>query len=410
MKHFKHLIKKAINFWIAIRHNLVALAVLLNGLLIFKTVYGTSSNIIELLHIANFSEASITALTNAPWFMLGVFLVLNSVGLVFRARIAWVMSLVLLVTTLLFTFHFIPDQQHSINLCIFTLGLLLLLRKDFTRSSATAGGIFSLITFVILVAYATYGSLYFGDGFAPKIDNIMTAFYFSMVTMTTVGYGDILPVSEAARLFTISVIISGITVFATSVTTIFGPLIRGGLDKLVKGNKTLMKREDHFIVCGTSMMAMNTINQLHQRGLDVTIITVRPEDEFAMIEQSLEGKFDIISGDSSDSAVLKKAGLENCRAILALAENDADNAFILLSARDLSADVKTVVIVNDSKNINKIKMVQPDIILSPQLFGSEVLARMLNGEEIDNKVLISMLLNSGHGIFDKKVTPEPTKS
>ncbi len=388
----------------------MALAVLLNGLLIFKTVYGTSSNIIELLHIANFSEASITALTNAPWFMLGVFLVLNSIGLVFRARIAWVMSLVLLVTTLLFTFHFIPDQQHSINLCIFTLGLLLLLRKDFTRSSATAGGIFSLITFVILVAYATYGSLYFGDGFAPKIDNIMTAFYFSMVTMTTVGYGDILPVSEAARLFTISVIISGITVFATSVTTIFGPLIRGGLDKLVKGNKTLMKREDHFIVCGTSMMAMNTINQLHQRGLDVTIITVRPEDEFAMIEQSLEGKFDIISGDSSDSAVLKKAGLENCRAILALAENDADNAFILLSARDLSADVKTVVIVNDSKNINKIKMVQPDIILSPQLFGSEVLARMLNGEEIDNKVLISMLLNSGHGIFDKKVTPEPSKS
>ncbi|HBJ1196097.1 TPA: voltage-gated potassium channel, partial [Escherichia coli] len=47
----------------------------------------------------------------------------------------------------------------------------------------------------------------------------------------------------------------------------------------------------------------------------------------------------------------------------------------------------------------KIKMVHPDIILSPQLFGSEILARVLNGEEINNDMLVSMLLNSGHGIF-----------
>ncbi|MDZ8243776.1 hypothetical protein SNC94_07805, partial [Escherichia coli] len=65
----------------------------------------------------------------------------------------------------------------------------------------------------------------------------------------------------------------------------------------------------------------------------------------------------------------------------------------------LSSDVKTVLAVSDSKNLNKIKMVHPDIILSPQLFGSEILARVLNGEEINNDMLVSMLLNSGHGIF-----------
>ena len=72
---------------------------------------------------------------------------------------------------------------------------------------------------------------------------------------------------------------------------------------------------------------------------------------------------------------------------------------MVLSAKDLSKDVKTVLAVSDSKNLNKIKKVQPDIILSPQLFGSEILARILNGEEIDNNMLVSMLLNSGHGIF-----------
>lgn len=61
----------------------------------------------------------------------------------------------------------------------------------------------------------------------------------------------------------------------------------------------------------------------------------------------------------------------------------------------MSSDVKTVLAVSDSKNLNKIKMVHPDIILSPQLFGSEILARVLNGEEINNDMLlVSMLLNS----------------
>lgn len=134
----------------------------------------------------------------------------------------------------------------------------------------------------------------------------MTAFYFSIETMTTVGYGDIVPVSEAARLFTISVIISGITVFATSMTSIFGPLISGGLNRLVKGNKHTMNRKDHFIVCGHSILAINTILQLKQRGQNVTVITNLSEDEANQLEQRLGGKFDIISGDSNDSAVLKK--------------------------------------------------------------------------------------------------------
>ncbi len=227
----------------------------------------------------------------------------------------------------------------------------------------------------------------------------MTAFYFSIETMSTVGYGDIVPVSESARLFTISVIISGITVFATSMTSIFGPLIRGGFNKLVKGNNHTMHRKDHFIVCGHSILAINTILQLNQRGQNVTVISNLPEDDIKQLEQRLGDNADVIPGDSNDSSVLKKAGIDRCRAILALSDNDADNAFVVLSAKDMSSDVKTVLAVSDSKNLNKVKMVHPDIILSPQLFGSEILARVLNGEEINNDMLVSMLLNSGHGIF-----------
>ncbi|MCL1110234.1 voltage-gated potassium channel protein [Shewanella schlegeliana] len=392
---------KSLLIWQHQRYKLSAITVLLNSLLIFKTVYGMSAQVFSPQQLSHLADIDFTVLTNAPWFMLGAFLLLNSIGLLFRARIAWVMSLVLLLTTLVFTVHYYSNLLLNIVFCSFSIILLLFQSRDFNRSSATAAGIVSIISFVILIIYSTYGSLYFGDGFSPKITDLSMAFYFAMVTMTTVGYGDILPVTETARLFTISMIIAGIAVFATSVSTIFGPFIRDGLSKLIQGKKHTMKRADHFIVCGTSAMATNTIIKLHQRGLAVTIITVRPSDEFEIIEQSLEGKFDIISGDSSDTAVLKQAGLEQCRAILALTDNDADNAFIVLSAKDLSANAKTVIIVNDSKNLSKIQRVQPDVLLSPQLFGSEVLARMLNGETMDNNDLAELLLNSAHGIPSK---------
>lgn len=389
-------------FWLKLRHSLVALAVFINGLVILASVWGTSLNLIELFRIDNFASIDWANIANGPWFLLGVFLMLNAFGLLFRARIAWAVSIVLLSISLVFTWHFFPQLTHSLILGIATLISLLLLGRDFDRSSATAGGIFAFISFTVLLFYSTYGALYFGADFHPAITDLTTSFYFSIVTMTTVGYGDIVPITEPARLFTISVIIAGITVFATSVTTVFGPLIKGGLNKLVKGNQQQMNRKDHYIVCGTSVLAIATTNQLLERGLNVTILTKEPEDNFPKIQQRVGSKLDILSGDSTDNAVLEMAGIQHCRALLALTDDDADNAFIVLSARDLFPQAKTVLAVNDAKNMNKVKQVKADVVLSPLLFGSEILASVMSGEPLDNDRLIAMLLNSGHGLFDKK--------
>ncbi|WP_205690512.1 ion channel, partial [Poseidonibacter lekithochrous] len=80
------------------------------------------------------------------------------------------------------------------------------------------------------------------------INDLSTALYYAIETMTTVGYGDIVPVSEPARLFTISVIIAGITVFATSLTSVLGPAVQSGYERLTKGKTKKMKRKNHFII------------------------------------------------------------------------------------------------------------------------------------------------------------------
>lgn len=250
---------------------------------------------------------------------------------------------------------------------------------------------------------STYGALYFGDGYKPPINDLSTALYYAIETMTTVGYGDIVPVSEPARLFTISVIIAGITVFATSLTSVLGPAVQSGYERLTKGKTKKMKRKNHFIICGLSSLALNTIQQLIQRKQPVTVI-VSPRTQQAA--KDLLEDLDVVVGDYSDGSVLKQAGVMDAKALLALSDDDADNAFIVLSAIELKTDAHNVALVNDSKNINKVKSVNPDIVISPQQFASDILARILNGETIDSESIVSSLLNSVQGLNEKQISKD----
>ncbi|ENP5583453.1 voltage-gated potassium channel, partial [Shigella flexneri] len=98
----------------------------------------------------------------------------------------WAISIILLLIALIYTLHFYPWLKFSIGFCIFTLVFLLILRKDFSHSSAAAGTIFAFISFTTLLFYSTYGALYLSEGFNPRIESLMTAFYFSIETMSTV--------------------------------------------------------------------------------------------------------------------------------------------------------------------------------------------------------------------------------
>lgn len=383
-----------------LRHIFVALFVLGNSGLIFHTVYGLPIDLYTLFNVRNYEQINASFLTNAPYFMLGVFIVMSSFGLFFRARISWMISFTLMLINIFYTAHIHPQQTHNIHYGIASLVLLFMVRKYFSKSSVAAGSIFALISVITLLLTSTYGALYFGDGFNPKITSLLTAFYYAIETMSTVGYGDIVPVSEPARLFTISVIVSGITVFATSATSVLGPVVHSGFERLVKGNSKKMDRTNHFIICGLSSLAVNTIKQLTERKQPITVI-VSPRIQQVAKDQ-LEG-LDVVVGDYSDGAILTQAGVMNAKAVLTLSDDDADNAFIVLSAIELASSARTVALVNESKNINKVKSVNPDIVISPQQFASDILARVLNGESIDSDSIVASLLHSVQGLSEKEI-------
>lgn len=335
----------------------------------------------------------VVGLLEIPRLVLGVGLQVIALGLILKARIAWAFSLVLLIGVGTFA---ILGESGRIGLGVYTLVLVIALIaywRGFDRASVTAGSLFALVSMLSLLIYAVFGTLYLGEEFKPPIEDAATALYFSIVSMSTVGYGDITPHSNAARLFTASIIILGITVFATSISAIAGPVIGGNLKRLVKGRFSIAMRKNHIIIAGATPLAMSVYEGLRRRGDEVTVI-VPPG-----LPQEYPAATDLIEGDPSSVEVLRSAGVARARYVLALREDDAENAFIVLAAKEASGEqgAKTVALVNTSKHLEKIRRVQPDLVFSVQLLGAELLARTITGEPLDSQSITDL--------FFAKATP-----
>tara|TARA_R110000822_G_scaffold80601_1_gene192026 strand:+ start:32374 stop:33549 length:1176 start_codon:yes stop_codon:yes gene_type:complete len=324
-------------------------------------------------------------ITELPRFILGAGLIIMSVGLALKARLAWAFSLILLIVVAVIS---ISSSSSGLILLSYTMVvsmLLLVYWKSFDGSSITAGSLFALTSTGALMLYAVFGTLYLGSEFSTPITDLPTAFYFSIVSMSTVGYGDLYPVTSTARLFTASIIVMGITVFATSISAIIGPVIGGNLKKIVKGRISNVMRKNHFIILGISPTAHSVYAGLVEHGDAVTLVCPTGSEHEYPVDA------DIVYGDSSSADILIEAGAKKANYILALRNDDAENAFSILAAKEVAGeDTKTIALVNSSKHIPQIKRVKPDVVFSLQLLGSELLVRTLKGETIDNKLITKL--------------------
>ncbi len=327
-------------------------------------------------------------LTGIPQALAGVMILIMSFGLAFRSRFAWAVALLLSGATLALLLH----QSHlswGLLTCFNAILLvsLLVFHRAFSRSSVAAGTLFSAVSVILLMGYAVFGSYVLGQGFNPPIKHLATALYFSVVTLSTVGYGDIVPKSDDARLFVMSIIVLGITVFATSISAVIVPLVNGRMQRLLAGEKKRM-RKNHYIIAGDNALAQNSYRELKNRKMMVTVIMPAPP------ENSWMDPADLMVGDPSDVEVLRAAGCKDALAILALRVDDSENAFIVLAAKELGGTARTVAAVKNSKNLTRVRRVGPDLIIAPDVLGGELLAMALSGEEVSSETILSNLFIS----------------
>ncbi|WP_017462421.1 voltage-gated potassium channel protein [Dyella ginsengisoli] len=326
-----------------------------------------------------------------PPLLIGAGMLLSALGLLMRSRLAWTLALLLSLTAL--TSVAIGQAPHGLHALIYFAVLPLLLLsawRRFDHSSLTSGTLFALTSVAMLLLYATFGAYYQGSTFRPQIADLPTALYFAVVTMSTVGYGDITPQTADARLFTVSIIVLGVAVFATSLTAVVAPMVSRSLQRIVNHKGRRMKRESHFVVVGDTPLAVNTWRELRRRGQPVTRLLRRAPDN------ALPADVDAVYGDPSDGDVLRQAGADKAQAVMAMLDNDSDNAFVVLAVREIAKGVRTVAAVNNASYLGRVKLAQPDVLIAPQILGGELVAMLMTGEEINADFVL-------HSVFQ---TPE----
>ncbi len=333
------------------------------------------------------AQVPVLILRGVPTAIVGLLQLFIAAGLLARSRLAWISALLITMAQLALAVGYShqPWLSTGVIYLVALLAVLLLYRQVFQRSSLAAGTLFAVATLLLVLVYGVFGALLLGPGFTPPIVSLPQAAYFTVVTMSTVGYGDILPKSDDARYFVMSLIVLGLTVFLTSLTAVVGPLVQRRISRIVDPRRKRMKRVNHFIITGNGALAHNTARELLSRDKSVVVIVDDDTGRFGDAEVEL--------GDATDLEVLRKAGVETAHSILALSDDDAENAFVILALRELHTDAKKVAAVSSGKNLERVRRVQPDMILAPNVFGGEVLAMALTEEKLDGETLLKRFLD-----------------
>ena len=210
------------------------------------------------------------------------------------------------------------------------------------------------------------------------------ALYMTVITVTTIGYSETHILSTWGRIFNIGFIITSFTLFTYSFASITRYIASGEMQRYLK-NRKLMKQvnqlQQHVIICGFGRNGQQTARTLLAHKVDFIAIDSRPE----MIElwREYEGK-DVLHviGDATDDAVLRKAGIEKAHSLICALPNDAQNVFVVLSARQLNPGLKIVSRASSHTSINKLKTAGANSISMPELLGGIFMATQISKPDV----------------------------
>jgi voltage-gated potassium channel len=218
-----------------------------------------------------------------------------------------------------------------------------------------------LVALFSIIIIAFFGLIII-EGFSP-----LKSLYMLVITFATIGFGDVVPVTNAGRIFTICIVISGFTIGLYAIGKISAFFVEGELSKLLKQrkmNKTLESMKDHYIVCGYGKTGKHVLDELLQKGLEVVMIESNPERN-EKLRELYDKKFLHLDADATDDAVLLQAGIQRAKFLISVLSTDAENLFVTLSAKDLNKDIKVITRVAEGNTPDKFKKAGADFIVSP---------------------------------------------
>ncbi len=216
---------------------------------------------------------------------------------------------------------------------------------------------------VVLLSVGTTGYIFI-EGWRP-----IDALYMTVITVATIGYGELKPLSDAGREFTMAIIFMGVGFFAYSINVLTEVAIEGRIKDIFnqkRMQRAISKLENHFIVCGCGRIGKTILEMLMREGIPVVIIESDPD-----VVRDLESTGHLVMvGDATSEDVLNNAGISRARGIVCVLHSDADNVYITLTARLLNPSVFILARASDRKAERRICQAGANKVISPYEIGA----------------------------------------
>ncbi len=197
-------------------------------------------------------------------------------------------------------------------------------------------------------------------------------FYMTFITVATIGFGEIIDLSESpgGRLFTVFIAIAGIGTMTYMLSTLTAFILEGDINQVWRRKKMqnkIEKLKDHYIVCGVGRVGSNVAHELVMTGRHCVVV----DTDLSHIENYLFRHPEqlYLHGDGTDNDILLAAGVKNARGVFAVASDDSQNLVISLSAKQLNPKLRVVARCHDVKNVEKTRRAGADEIVSPDFTG-----------------------------------------
>jgi voltage-gated potassium channel len=320
--------------------------------------------------------------------MTGFLMLLSVYGLQRCYRSAWYSAIVLLpITGLQGLAQSSILSFPLVVTSVLALPIVTLNKRYFSRSvELSLAQLASLAAIVVVQIYGTVGTYTLRDEFGG-VNTILDAFYFTLVTASTVGYGDITASTQFGRLFSMSVLLTGVASFGVALGTLLGPLIEARLATALgnMSDKQLDLLDDHYIVTGYGDLTEPILENL--AGSNPVVIV----DDTEAAQQLREHGHEVVTDDPSDEEPLRRLHIERARGFIVATNNDAEDAMAILTARELNPDLRIVAAATDRENIRKLRRAGADNVLSPSVLGGRLLVESALGSNDTERVVDDLL-------------------
>lgn len=229
------------------------------------------------------------------------------------------------------------------------------------------------MTFLALAINLTIGTVGFS---VIEHYPLFDAFYMALITMTTVGYSEIHPLSHAGRIFNSFLIFFGVGVMFMAIGAMTQTIIElefGDALGKRRNKRMIDKLKDHFIICGFGRVGRGAAAELKRAGVPFVVVDIDPDrSERAMMAGMLAA-----NADSTRDDTLRLVGIERARGLVAALSTDADNLFVLLSAKGINPRLYVAARAAEEGAEDKMRRAGADAVFAPYAITGHRLAQSL---------------------------------